>query len=61
LVVLNFGDEDADVFVPGDMNEGNMRLLMSTASEHPLDNVQGRRLHPWEGRLYRCQRKATDA
>jgi glycosidase len=60
LVVLNFGDEDADVFVPGDMNEGNMRLLMSTASEHPLDNVQGRRLHPWEGRLYKCQRKVAD-
>lgn len=60
LVVLNFGDENADVFVPGDVNESSMRLLLSTSSEHPLDTEHGRRLHPWEGRLYSCQRKGTD-
>jgi glycosidase len=59
LVVLNFGDENADMFVPGDVDKGSMRLLMSTSSKHPLDTVHGRELHPWEGRLYSCQRKGS--
>jgi glycosidase len=60
LVVLNFGDEDADVFVPGEVDGSNMRLLVSTLSEHSLDTLHGRRLHPWEGRLYGCTKKATE-
>jgi len=60
LVVLNFGDEDADVFVPGDVDGSSMRLLMSTSSEHSLEGVNGGRLGPWEGRLYICQRKEAE-
>jgi hypothetical protein len=59
-VVLNFGNEDADVFVPGEVNETTMRLLVSTSPERPQDNLQDRRLYPWEGRLYSCQKKSTD-
>ncbi|KAL6804981.1 glycoside hydrolase family 13 protein [Trichoderma sp. SZMC 28013] len=60
LVVLNFGDENAEVFVPGDVDESSMRLVLSTSSEHALDTEHGRRLDPWEGRLYSCQRKRSD-
>ena len=60
LVVLNFGDEDADVFLPGDVNGSTMRLLMSTSLEHSVEVACGRRLDPWEGRLYSCQRKAAE-
>jgi hypothetical protein len=59
--VLNFGDEEADVFVPGDVDGSSMRLLSSTtSSEHSMEVVSGRRLDPWEGRLYSCQKKGAD-
>ena len=61
LVVLNFSGEDADVFVPGHLDESSMRLLLSTSSEHSMEAVAGRRLGPWEGRLYRSQRKEAEA
>jgi alpha-glucosidase len=60
LVVLNFSGEDADVSVPGHLDESSMRLLLSTSSEHSVEAVAGRRLGQWEGRLYRCQRKADE-
>ena len=60
LVVLNFGGDEADVVVPGDVDGSSMRLLMSTSPEHSLEVVSGRRFHPWEGRLYSCQRKEAD-
>lgn len=58
LVVLNFGDEEADVFVPEDVDGSSLRLLMSTSSEHSVDAGNCQQLLPWEGRLYSCQRKA---
>ncbi|GAB7325752.1 hypothetical protein MBLNU13_g09705t1 [Cladosporium sp. NU13] len=60
LVVLNFGDEDADVCIPGDVDGSSMRILVSSSSEHFVEVADGRRLGPWEGRLYSCQRKAAE-
>lgn len=57
LVVLNFGAENADVLAPGDVDEGSMRLLISTSSEHSPDTIDDHQLGPWEGRLYMCQTK----
>lgn len=59
LLALNFGDESADVFIPGDVDERDMELLMSTSSEHSLNSSDGRQLGPWEGRVYSCQRRAA--
>lgn len=61
LVVLNFGEQNADVFVPEDVDESSMRLLISTSPEHSSEATNIRGLHPWEGRLYSCQRKGSDA
>lgn len=60
LVVLNFGAEEAGVFVPGDLDENSMQLLVSTCSEEPVEGWYSQRLGPWEGRMYSCQRKASD-
>lgn len=60
LVVLNFGDEETDVFVPEGLGGSNMQLLMSTSSEHSVDAGNGQQLLPWEGRLYSCQRKSGE-
>jgi alpha-glucosidase len=60
LVVLNFGDEEAGVFVPSDVNESSMRLLVSTSPGEPAEAAHSRRLGPWEGRLYNCQRRGVD-
>jgi glycosidase len=61
LVVLNFGGEEADVFVPGEVGESSMRLLVSTSSQKPAEAAHDQRLGPWEGRLYSCQWKGRDA
>ena len=61
LVVLNFSGEDVDLFIPGHLDGNSMRLLLSTSSEHSMEAVAGRRLGPWEGRLYGSQRKEAEA
>lgn len=61
LVVLNFGDEDDDVFVPRHVDGSSMRLLVSASPEQSQEAVDNQRLKPWEGRLYSCQRKGDDA
>lgn len=60
LVTLNFGDENADLFIPGDVDGSNMRLLTSTASEQAFNAMDRGRLRPWEGRVYSCQKKARN-
>lgn len=60
LVSLNLGDEEADVFIPGEVDESSMRLLMSTSSEQSLEAGYGRRLTAWEGRLYLCQKTKAE-
>ena len=60
LVALNFGDGNADVFVPGDVDGRTMGLLMSTSSEHFRNSSDVRQLGPWEGKVYSCQRRAAE-
>ncbi|KAK9482063.1 glycoside hydrolase superfamily [Lipomyces starkeyi] len=46
LVVLNFSDEEQDIYIPASLKDENLELLIGNSDNH------GKRLSAWEGRVY---------